>query len=67
MSGAFHSRPDKRVSIALGLLAAVLALLGSQQLPERVPASGLGDIAYRAAAFGTLSGERQHVASERQR
>ena len=69
MNRKLQSRTDKRVSVAVGLLAAVLALLGSQQLPRGAPAlsSGLGDIAYRAAPFGTLAGERQQARSGRQR
>lgn len=69
MSQASHNRSDKRVRIAAGLLAAVLALLGSQQLPSGRTASAvrLGDIAYRAASFGTLSGEHQQVALGRAR
>ena len=69
MNRNLQSRTDKRVSVAVGLLAAVLALLGSQQLSRGGIAlpSGLGDIAYRAAPFGTLAGEHQQAGSGRPR
>ena len=69
MNRSFDNRADKRVSIAVSLLAAVLALLGSQQLSRGgigLP-SDLGDIAYRAAPFGTLAGEHQQAGSGRPR
>ena len=69
MNRSFDNRADKRISVAVGLLAAVLALLGSQQLSRgglTLPPD-LGDIAYRAAPFGTLAGEHQKVAPGRQR
>ena len=64
-----RSRIDKRVPVAVGLLAAVLALLASQQLSRGGVAlpSDLRDIAYRAAPFGTLAGEHQQVVSGRPR
>ena len=65
MNRNLQNRTDKRVSVAVGLLTAVLALLGSQQLAQgglSLP-SGLGTIAYRAAPFGTLAGERQQAVS----
>lgn len=69
MSRNLQNRTDKRVSVAVGLLAGVLALLGSQQLTRGAPAlpSDLGDIAYRAAPFGTLAREHQQASSGRQR
>jgi hypothetical protein len=67
MNRSFDNRADRRVSIAVSLLAAVLALLGSQQLSRGGLPSGLGDIAYRAAPFGTLAGEQQQASSGRQR
>ena len=69
MNRNLQSRTDKRVSVAVGLLAAVLALLGSQQLSRGGIAlpSDLGDIAYRAAPFGALAGQHQQASPERQR
>lgn len=69
MTRAFHNRTDRRIGIAAGLLSGVLAVLASQQLSRAgsISAAGLGDIAYRAAPFGSLSGEHQQVASGRQR
>jgi hypothetical protein len=69
MNRKLQNRTEKRVSVAVGLLAAVLALLGSQQLSRGGSAlpSDLGDIAYRAAPFGTLAGEHQQASSGRQR
>ena len=69
MDRNLQSRTDRRVKVAVGLLAAVLALLGSQQLARGGGASpaGLGDIAYQAAPFGTLAGEHQQAGSERPR
>ena len=69
MNRNLQNRTDKRVSVAVGLLAAVLALLSSQQLSRGgidLP-SGLGDNAYRAAPFGTLAEEHQQASSGRQR
>ncbi len=69
MNSKVDNRADRRVSVALSLLAAVLALLGSQQLSRGGIAlpSGLGDIAYRAAPIGTVVGEHQQANSGRQR
>ncbi len=67
MNRSFDNRADRRVSIAVSLLAAVLALLGSQQLSRGGLPSDLGDIAYRAAPFGTLAGEQQQASSGRPR
>lgn len=69
MNRNLQDRADKRVPIAVSLLAAVLALLGSQQLSRGAPAlpPDLGDIAYRAAPFGALAGEHQQASSGRQR
>ena len=65
MAHSFHRRGDRRVGIAVTLLASVLALLGSQQLPRAVGTSptALRDIAYRAAPFGTLAGEQPQAVS----
>jgi hypothetical protein len=69
MNRNLQNRTDKRVSVAVSLLAAVLALLGSQQLSRGGIAqpADLGEIAYRAAPFGTLAGEHQQASSGRQR
>lgn len=69
MNRSFDNRADRRVSVAVSLLAAILTLLGSQQLSRGgIPLpSDLGDIAYRAAPFGTLAGERQQASSGRPR
>lgn len=66
MNHGFHKRGDRRVGIAVTLLASVLALLGSQQLPRAAGTSPatLRDIAYRAAPFGTLAGEQPQAVSE---
>ena len=65
MNRGFHRQADKRVRIAVTLLASVLALLGSQQLPRTGGTSPttLRDIAYRAAPFGTLAGEPAQAVS----
>ena len=65
MNRGFHRQTDKRVRIAVTLLASVLALLGSQRLPRTVgtPPTTLRDIAYRAAPFGTLAGEQPRAVS----
>ena len=65
MPHSFNRQTDKRVPVAVTLLAAVLALLGSQQLSRGGGASpsGLRDIAYRAAPFGTLAGEQPQAVS----
>ena len=64
MNRNLQNRPDKRVSVAVGLLAAVLALLGSHQLSRGLALpSDLGGIAYRAAPFGTLAGEQPQAVS----
>ena len=69
MRHSFHRQTDKRVPVAVTLLAAVLALLGSQQLARGGGASpsGLRDIAYQSAPFGTLAGEHQQASSGRPR
>ena len=69
MNRGFHRQTDKRVGIAITLLASVLALLGSQQLARTAGTSpaGLRDIAYRAAPFGTLAGEQPQAVSGRPR
>ena len=68
MKRNLQNRTDKRVSVAVGLLAAVLALLGSQQQSRRIALpSDLGVIAYRAAAFGTLAIEQPQAASRNPR
>lgn len=66
MNRGVQRQTDKRVGIAVTLLASVLALLGAQQLPRTAGTSPttLRDIAYRAAPFGTLAGEHQQAASE---
>jgi hypothetical protein len=69
MNRNLQNRADKRVSVAVGLLAAVLALLGSQQLSRGGIArpADLGGIAYRTAPSGTLAGEHQQAIWGRQK
>lgn len=51
MNRRIGPRPDKRVSIALSLLAAVLALLGAHQMPLRGTGSAPGQPVQMASAM----------------